>query len=137
MSPVPLRIACFQDVGTPGDISANLTALADAASQARSAGAHLLITSEMFLTGYDCGAIDDLARRSPSLVAEIADIARSYDLALLVGMPVPLDDGGTGNCAVLVNEHGEVLARRTKSHLYGSIDRSRFTEGHEPVTLVD
>lgn len=136
-SVAPVRIACLQEVGTPGDVTANLASLAAAAIRARAAGAQLLITSEMFVTGYDCGAIDTFAERSTAIIDEIQAIARSNGLALLVGMPVPLSGGGTGNCAVFVDENGTTLARRTKSHLYGSIDRTRFTEGNEPVTLVD
>ncbi|MFB6864458.1 nitrilase-related carbon-nitrogen hydrolase, partial [Streptomyces virginiae] len=48
----PLRTALLQSSGVLGDVAENLKALDEAAERAAQAGAGLLVTSEMFLTGY-------------------------------------------------------------------------------------
>ena len=81
-----LVVAGFQTAGRPGDVEANLALLRDAAADARGRGADLLITPEMFLTGYNIGdALPELAR--DDLLGPVADIAREYDLALVMGGP--------------------------------------------------
>ncbi len=59
-----MRIAGLQHAGTPGDVDANLAVLDDAAGRAVAEGCRLLITSEMFLTGYAIGPrVQEFARQ--------------------------------------------------------------------------
>lgn len=132
----PLVVACLQSEGVPGDVDANISALDDHATQASTSGAHLLITDEMFVSGYDCGAIEHVVD-DPAVTERLREIARRHRIALLVGMPERLPSGGIGNCAVFLGDDGERLACHTKSHLYGSIDKDRFEAGDRPFTLVD
>ncbi|BFO19840.1 hypothetical protein SHKM778_62280 [Streptomyces sp. KM77-8] len=58
-----MRTALLQSSGRPGSVVENLKVLDDAARRAAAAGAGLLVTSELFLTGY---AIGDDIPGSPS-----------------------------------------------------------------------
>jgi 5-aminopentanamidase len=133
-----VEIACLQTAGTTGDPEANLAALARAAAETAARGAELLITPEMFLTGYDLGP-DTPARvraLAPGLTERVAQIAREHAVALLVGMPEVVGDD-CFNAAVLVGPDGEVLGRHHKVHLFGDIDRAAFTAGDRLVSTVD
>jgi predicted amidohydrolase len=50
-----LSIVGMQTVGSPGDVAANLVELRAAARAAKGGGGELLITTELFLTGYNIG----------------------------------------------------------------------------------
>ncbi|GAA0309074.1 nitrilase-related carbon-nitrogen hydrolase [Kineococcus aurantiacus] len=133
-----MDIACLQTAGTTGDPAANLAALDRAAAEAVSRGAGLLITPEMFLTGYDLGP-DTPARvraLAPGLLEGVVAIARERSVALLVGMP-EVEGDACFNTAVFVAPDGEVLGRHRKVHLFGEIDRAAFTAGDRLVTTVD
>ena len=137
-----MEIACLQTAGTPGDVEANLAALHEAAARAAADGAELLVTPEMFLTGYDLGAdtaarIRALARGG--LLERVRACAREHGLALVVGMPDLVTVDGAERCfnaAVVVGSDGEVLATHRKSHLFGPLDRAVYSAGDELVTLV-
>ncbi|MBE9374602.1 carbon-nitrogen hydrolase family protein [Saccharopolyspora sp. HNM0983] len=128
-------MACLQTAGTPGDLHANLAELDRAAQRAAEAGAGLLVTPELFLTGYDIGELaGELARRNP--VEPCAGIAARHGIALVVGTPL-LRDGNLVNAAVFLGADGAVRAEHHKIQLFGDLDRSRFTPGDRAVTAVD
>lgn len=129
-----LRIAAVQTAGTPGDIEANLAELDEVAARAADRGADLLITPELFVTGYDVGDLGPQARQP--LAARVGELCRRRDIAVLAGIPEELP-GGVGNCATLLDESGRVLARHAKAHLFGDLDRDRFVPGDRLVTTVD
>ncbi|MFW6691029.1 carbon-nitrogen hydrolase family protein [Streptomyces sp. MAR4 CNX-425] len=132
-----MKIAGLQTAGTPGDVDANLHELDAAARRARGRGAELLVTPEMFVTGYDIGpAVHDLARRD--LLTPARDIARRHGLALVLGAPERAagpghngtgPDGACHNTAFLIGADGAVLARHRKVHLFGGLDRALFAPG--------
>jgi len=128
---VELIVAGLQAAGVPGDVEANGAQLRAAAAEAAAAGARLLITPELFLTGYDIGdQVRDLARLD--LTGAVARIAREAGIAILAGIPEPAGEL-LYNTAILVDEHGEVLLRYRKTHLFGELDRRYFTPGDDLV----
>ncbi|PRY16798.1 carbon-nitrogen hydrolase family protein [Kineococcus rhizosphaerae] len=133
-----MEIACLQTAGVSGDPGANLDALGRRAAEAAAGGASLLITPEMFLTGYDLGP-DTPARvraLAPGLLDRVRALAREHSIALVVGLPEVVGDD-CFNAAVLVGPDGRVLARHHKVHLFGDVDRAAFTAGDRLVTTAD
>ena len=144
-----LTIAVWQHASAPGDVAANLAALDDAARRAREAGASLLVTPEMFLTGYNIGVrLAPLALTQP--LEHTREIAVRREIGLVVGGPeLAAPDDGPGaaasehaeprifNAAWLIDERGEVLARHRKIQLFGDLDRSLFVAGDAPVTVAE
>ena len=132
---MPIKVAGLQTAGTPGDVGANLEELAQAAAEARGSGADLLITPEMFVTGYNIGdRVHELA--TAELLKPAQDIAARLGIALLLGAPERTGEG-TYNSVFFIDDAGHVVARYRKSHLFGDVDRQRFLAGDEPFGLVE
>ncbi|MCO4694727.1 carbon-nitrogen family hydrolase [Streptomyces sp. RO-S4] len=133
-----MRTALLQSSGRPGHVVENLKALDDAAARAAAAGADLLVTSELFLTGYAIG--DDLGRLAEPADGDAADAvaeaAARHGLAVAYGYPER--SGGTVyNSVQLVAPDGTRLANYRKTHLYGCFERDHFTPGDGPVVQAE
>ncbi|MET9466371.1 carbon-nitrogen hydrolase family protein [Streptomyces sp. NPDC006544] len=135
----PLRTALLQSSGRLGDTADNLKALDEAAARAAGAQAGLLVTSEMFLTGYAL-EIEDVARLAEpadgSSARAIGEIARRHGVAVLYGYPER--EGETVyNAAQLIGPDGARLANYRKTHLFGCFEQDAFTPGDAPVVQAD
>ncbi|GAA0453551.1 carbon-nitrogen hydrolase family protein [Streptomyces stramineus] len=138
----PLRIALYQGPsGVPSAPSASLDALAAAARRAAAAGARLLLTNELFLTGYALGdAVRDLAEPADGPGARaVARIAAEHGLAIGYGYPErAADDSDTiFNSLQLVGPDGTRLANYRKTHLFGAFETTYFTPGTDPLVQAD
>ncbi|MFI1101567.1 carbon-nitrogen hydrolase family protein [Streptomyces melanogenes] len=134
----PLRTALLQSSGRPGDVGANLKVLDEAAGRAAATGAGLLVTAEMFLTGYAIG--DDVPRLAEAAdgpgAQAVAEIAVRHGLAVLYGYPER--DGETVyNSAQLVDADGRRLANYRKTHLFGCFEQEWFTPGDQQVVQAE
>lgn len=132
MTVADLRLALLQCEPLPGDVPANLARLELACRNAAAAGAQLLVTPEMALTGYHIGRAAAAALAEPAHGAReqaVAALARRHGLAIAFGYPERLADGGVANSAVCMDAKGRALARYHKTHLFGDLDRGTFTAG--------
>ncbi|MER7466011.1 carbon-nitrogen hydrolase family protein [Streptomyces sp. NPDC097981] len=135
----PLRTALLQSSGRLGDTAENLKALDEAAERAAQAGAGLLVTSEMFLTGYalEVRDIAALAEAADGMSARaIGEIARRHGVAVLYGYPEREGDT-VYNAAQLIAADGTRLANYRKTHLFGCFEQEAFTPGDTPVVQAD
>lgn len=135
----PLRIALYQGPGgVPDSTGASLAALDAAARRAAAAGARLLATPEMYLTGYALGdRIPELAEAADGPGAgRVAEIAAAHGIAIVYGYP---ERAGTAvfNSAQLVGPDGAALANYRKTHLFGGFEREHFTPGDTAVVQAD
>ncbi|RLL65717.1 carbon-nitrogen hydrolase family protein [Streptomyces sp. Z26] len=135
----PLRIALSQGpVGVPATVDAGLDALDRAARRAAAAGARLLVTPELSLTGYALG--DRPAERAepadgPSAQA-VARVAAAHGVAVAYGYPERAGDR-LHNSVRLVGPDGAPLADYRKTHLYGGWETAHFTPGDTLVVQAD
>jgi 5-aminopentanamidase len=130
-----MRISGLQTAGTPADVEANLRELDTECARARASGSELLITPELFLTGYDIGdRVRELARTD--LLTPVRETARRNGLALVAGIPEHRD-GSYYNSAFFVDPTGKVLGHHRKTHLFGELDRRYFTAGDRLTSVVD
>jgi len=115
------------------DMDQAFTRLAEEAHRACQNGADLLITPEMFLSGYNIGANAVVAAADEMDPERLCYIARQHGIALLVGGP---DRVSTSiyNAAFLVDAGGTLRGTYHKTHLYGEVDRNQFAAGE---TLSD
>ncbi|WP_435179118.1 carbon-nitrogen hydrolase family protein [Actinacidiphila sp. bgisy145] len=130
-----LRIGLLQGpTGLPADPAASLAALERAAAQAAGRGVRLLVTSEMFLTGYALGTtVAALAEPADGPAArQIAAIAARHRIAVVHGYP-ERDGDRVHNAARLTGPDGTALADYRKTHLFGGYERSVFTPGDRPL----
>lgn len=129
-----LNIAGLQTAGHPGDVTANLQLLDTTASSATASGADLLVTPELFITGYDIGELVlDLARQD--LLSPVQAIAKTHRIAVVVGLPEE-SDGRVYNTIYFVDDLGRIAGRHRKAHLFGELDRRYFTAGDNAVSVV-
>ncbi|MFE6365385.1 carbon-nitrogen hydrolase family protein [Streptomyces sp. NPDC057806] len=133
-----MRTALLQSSGRPGSVAENLKVLDEAAGRAAAAGAGLLITPEMFLTGYAIG--DGIARLAEPADGDsadaVAEIASRHGLALAYGYPER--DGETVyNSAQLICADGTRQANYRKTHLFGCFERDHFTPGERQVVQAE
>lgn len=131
-----LEIACLQTSGQPGDVQANIRELSQTAEIAAARGADLLITPELFVTGYDIGdQIRELA--TPHLADLVSAVAADHGIAMIAGLPETAPGEGIYNSAYFFDSSGTVRGIHRKTHLFGDLDRKYFQAGTEAVSLVD
>ncbi|MFI8931854.1 carbon-nitrogen hydrolase family protein [Streptomyces sp. NPDC053474] len=134
----PLRTALLQSSGRPGSVAANLKVLDGAAARAAAAGARLLVTPEMFLTGYAIG--DDVPRLAEPADGEAADAVAETAVrhGVAIAYAYPERDGEhVYNAVQLIGADGTRLANYRKTHLFGCFERDHFTPGEQPVVQAE
>ncbi|GGS35851.1 carbon-nitrogen hydrolase family protein [Streptomyces griseoviridis] len=133
-----MRTALLQSSGRPGSVAGNLGVLDAAAGRAAAAGAGLLVTPELFLTGYAIGdAVARLAEPADGDAADaVAETAARHGLAVAYGYP-ERDGGRVFNSVQLISADGTRLACHRKTHLYGDYEHAHFTPGEQPVTQAE
>lgn len=132
----PVLIALAQMNAHLGKVNANVSRLAEARAKSALQGAEIIVTPEMFLSGYPC---DDLVLRNDFMADVAAGIDQLTELtsdggpAIVVGAPAAID-GAIYN-SVFVLDGGKQLAKFDKVYLpnYGVFDDKRnFTAGQMP-----
>ncbi|MEZ2389889.1 carbon-nitrogen hydrolase family protein [bacterium RCC_150] len=120
------------------DIEANLDAIGLAAERAASAGSDLLLTPELFPTGYAplrlLTEFDQAAL--PAIRERLAQTARAHGIGLVYSLPAPADDGGWNISAVLLDGQGESLLEYKKVHLFGDEERKAFSAAKAAPDVV-
>lgn len=134
-----MRMALLQCTPGAPDTAEGLARLDAAAARAADAGAALLVTPEMFLTGYAIGAdaVARLAEPTDGPTARAAaEIARRRGVALLYGRP-ERDGNAVYNAVRLVGSDGAGIAGYRKTHLFGAVDRAQFAAGAALSPVVE
>ena len=139
MDELAQRIAVWQCRPGPLDVDGNLRRLAGACAVAATRGADVLVTPEMFTTGYAITRADvvRLAEDAggPTETA-VAGLARRHQIGIAYGYPERAPDGAY-NAATLVGPDGTVRGRHRKVHLYGEVDRDQFLASPAPPAAFD
>jgi predicted amidohydrolase len=130
-----MRVAAWQCRPLPLDVDANLRRLDEACASAAAQRAEVLVTPEMFTSGYGLtpGEVSRLAEDpgGPTETA-VAQIARRHRLAVAYGHPERAPEGRAYNTATLVGADGAVRGRHRKVHLFGDLDRALFLPSESP-----
>ncbi len=126
-----LHIALWQ-TPHPASTAEALRRLDAICAQARAQGAELLVTPEMFLTGYAIGAerIASLAEPADGPLAQAVNaIAQRHGIAIVCGYPEQNPHGKPFNAALAISPDGTRLMNTRKTHLFGDMDRAQFSAG--------
>ena len=136
-----VRLALFQGSGLTGDLDAihhNLDTLRQAATKARSVGAHLLSFPELFLSGYnttDAATAHGLADRiqQNGILEEVQKVAHDVGLAIICPYPESAEVQGERryyDSIIVFGAQGERLKNYRKTHLWGGDERHLWSFGH-------
>ena len=119
-----MRIAVWQAQGP----DAGAVRLADAAARAAAAGADVVVTPELFATGYG----RPFGPPDPGLVARWQEIAAACRIAVVASEP---HEGHI--TAVVVRADGTVAGRYAKTHLWADDERAAFSPGDGSPLIVE
>jgi predicted amidohydrolase len=139
------RVAAWQCAPGPLDVAGNLRRLDAACADAAAQRVEVLVTPEMFITGYAItrAEVTRLAEDAGGPTeAAVAEIARRHGLAIVYGYPerAPGDRVGIDrayNAATMIGPDGVVRGRHRKVHRYGDVDREQFTASPERPAAFD
>ncbi len=137
-NPVPIALAQLN--AHLGNIEANISRLAGARAVAVANGAEIIVTPEMYLSGYPCDDLvlrDDFMKDVAAGIDQLAALTGDGGPAIAVGAPTK-DNGNIFN-SVFVLDGGKQIARFDKVNLpnYGVFDDKRnFTPGQMPGPIM-
>lgn len=133
-----MRVALYQGKADPLELQGNLRLIDQAAAEAADGGAELLVTPELFATGYAPALIrEHLSERDVSeAAAELAAVAARNHIGLVYSLPSqgPLEHRGIASA--LVDNAGEYLVDYQKVQLFGAEEKASFEPGVEPPPVV-
>lgn len=126
-----MKLAVFQTDPALDGVTMALRRLNDAGRQAGAHAADLLMTPEAYLGGYALGVEGARAAAmttdGPSL-QEVAEIARRWGIAILVGFPERTQDG-VASAVHLIDRTGTPRLHYRRTHLAPGLDREQFVPG--------
>ena len=123
------RVAAWQCQPGPLDVAGNLRRLDAICAQAAAQQVEVLVTPEMFTSGYGLtpDQVLSLAEDAGGPTEDaVAQIAQRHRLAIVYGHPERAAAGSAYNAATLVGPDGVVGGRHRKVHLFGDVDRRLF-----------
>src|SRR5699024_10315328 len=134
-----MKVALYQDSARPLDLEHNLQLVDRAAAEASAEGAELLITPELFATGYAPSMIrEQLGEEAVGEAAEkLAAIARRHRIALVYSLPGRGLSDRRGINAALLDASGDTISEYEKVHLFGPQEKAAFVSGVERPPVVD
>ncbi len=134
------RVAAWQCQPRPLDLAGNLRRLDEICAQAAAERVEVLVTPEMFTSGYGLTPEQVLTLAEDAggpTENAVAQIAQRHRLAIVYGHPERAAAAGAYNAATLVGPDGVVRGRHRKVHLFGDVDRRLFDPNPAPPAAFD
>jgi 5-aminopentanamidase len=135
-----MRVAAWQCQPGSLDVAGNLRRLDEACAAAAARQAQVLVTPEMFTSGYGITPGQVLRHAEdaggPTETA-VARIARQHRIAIAYGHPERAPGGRPYNAATLIGPDGVARGRHRKMHLFGDLDQELFVPNGSPPAAFD
>jgi 5-aminopentanamidase len=138
--PATTRVAAWQCQPGSFDVEGNLRRLDAICAAAAARGAEVLVTPEMFTSGYAitrAGVLRLAEDAGGPTETAVARIARRHQLAIVYGHPERAPGDSAYNAATMIGADGVVRGRHRKAHLYGDLDRGQFAASGERPAAFD
>lgn len=138
-----MRLAVLQELAVVNDLEANLATVVDGMRAAADRGADVLVTPELFLTGYAPLAVR--AAADPQAIAgvleRVAQACREIGIAAVVSFPAQEPGSGPDGPwqirAALFDADGSRLLDYGKVHLFGGDEAAAFSPSEQAPAVVD
>jgi len=134
--PQTITAAAIQFTVNQGDLDANLTYVRAALQRVAEQGANLVVLPEMWSTGFAYKTLNELARRTESVVTELCQLSAQYKLVIVGSQPEPADDRRVYN-TIHVVDNGQVVARYRKLHLFSLLGEDKAFKGGDSWCLAE
>lgn len=133
-----MLLALLQASADVMDAEANCAAIDAAAEAAAAAGAEILLTPELFPTGYAPRRVRAEVDPAglPELHSKLAGIARRHRIGLVYSLPRVTGQGEWHISATLLDSEGTNLLTYDKVHLFGPEERAAFGPAAQPPAVV-
>lgn len=138
-----MRVAVLQDRAVVGDVAANLGTILDGMRRAAEQGADVLVTPELFLTGYAPARVRahgdpaELDRALDRALERARQRARELGIAVVVSRPGAALGGSRQIRASLLDGRGRRLLDYGKVHLFGPDEAAAFSPSEMAPSVVD
>jgi omega-amidase len=119
------RVALLQFEIALGYVAANLRKVADMAHEAAGQKADLLMLPELWSTGYDLCNARAHANAFESTISSVSELAKQLKVSVAGSLLEPSAEG-VRNCFVLINKHGQEVARYRKVHLFAPMGETEY-----------
>ena len=118
-----------------GEINANLNKVEASLRRVAGQGARLAVLPEMWSTGYDYPQLEQLATRTPEVVARL--VALSSELGMvIVGSLATARNGDIYNTAYVI-DRGAVKGEYSKLHLFSTMREDRYLASGDTTLVVE
>lgn len=118
-----------------GEVDANVRYVEDALRRLAAAGCTLAVLPEMWDTGYAYKELNELAQRTPGVVAELGRLSRELGMVIVGSMPEPHGEKVCNTAYVL--DRGELIGTYRKIHLFSLMGEDRSLDGGDQWLVVD
>jgi predicted amidohydrolase len=121
-----------------GEPEKNLATVQRMAAEAAQRGSDIVVLPELWSTGYDLeNAVRHATTTEAGIFAEVGQLARQHQMAILGSCLSLLGEGRYGNTAVYFNQQGQSVAYYSKIHLFQLMDEHLYLTGGEKLSVFE
>lgn len=118
-----------------GDVDANVRYVEDALRRLAAEECTLAVLPEMWDTGYAYKELNELAKRTPGVVAELGRLSRELGMVIIGSMPEPHGEKVCNTAYVL--DRGDFIGTYRKIHLFSLMGEDRSLDGGDQWLVVN
>jgi predicted amidohydrolase len=130
-----VKAAAVQFTIVLGEIAPNLDHVRKELARLAQEGVELVVLPEMWATGFAYKQLNELARQTGELVAELRELSARYGMVIVGSLPEP-HENKVYNTAYLL-DRGELKGSYRKIHLFSLMQEDRAFDAGEARLLVD
>jgi predicted amidohydrolase len=118
-----------------GEIEPNLLHVRRELARLAGEGVQLALLPEMWATGFAYKELTELARQTPELVEELAELSLKYNMVIVGSLPEPHDNKVYNTAYVL--DRGKVVGSYRKIHLFSLMQEDRSFDAGDSWLVVE